>query len=303
MNIAVYHRTVPNAKNQEKIDLLRFFAQGARQLGESVIDVEDHNYRVAEVAVIQGWINHERNLKPHIQLRNQVIHEQLKNRRRVIAVDSNVFLYATPGNPLHYLRYSFDGVFPNTGIYCDTIINPIRWQKISHDLGISLKPYRTNGNHILLCLQRNGGWSMGNFDVADWTNRTIAQIRTTSTRPIVIRTHPGDKNSHLYLNKIQLSSGITISTNRNLIDDLQNCWAMVNHNSSPAVGGAIEGYPVFVTDPTKSQCQEIANTDLTQIENPLLPDRQRWVERLSMSHWNFNELQSGECWAHMRQFI
>jgi hypothetical protein len=58
-----------------------------------------------------------------------------------------------------------------------------------------------------------------------------------------------------------------------------------------------------VTDPARSQCKEIANTDLSQIETPQLLDRQQWVERLSMFHWNFSELRSGECWRHMREFI
>ena len=78
---------------------------------------------------------------------------------------------------------------------------------------------------------------------------------------------------------------------------------MVNHKSSPTVGAAIEGYPIFVTDPTRSQCAEIANTDLAQIENPNLPDRQTWAERLAMFHWNFAEIESGECWTHMRKYV
>ena len=68
------------------------------------------------------------------------------------------------------------------------------------------------------------------------------------------------------------------------------------------VGAAIEGYPVFVSDPTRSQCKDIANTDLSLIENPLLPNRQQWVERLSMFHWSFADLKSGEAWNHMRTY-
>jgi hypothetical protein len=56
-------------------------------------------------------------------------------------------------------------------------------------------------------------------------------------------------------------------------------------------------------DPLKSQCAEIANTDLSQIENPQMKNRQPWVERLSMFHWNFEELKSGECWQHMKKFV
>jgi len=77
----------------------------------------------------------------------------------------------------------------------------------------------------------------------------------------------------------------------------------VNYNSSPVVGAAIEGIPIFVMDALNSQCKDIANTDLSRIENPQMPDRLRWIERLSMFHWNFDELTSGECWAHMRKFI
>lgn len=300
--VAIYHRTVPNAKNQEKIDLLRYFSEGVTNSGDIAIDVQNQNYQITDVGVIQGWIS-QTTSRPHLALRNQVIQEQLKNNQYVIAVDSNLFLYANTNNPLHYLRYSFNGVFPITGIYCDTRIDPSRWKKISQHLNLTLKDYRTNGNHILLCLQRSGGWSMGQFDIADWANTIISQIQSVSDRPIIVRAHPGDKNRDQYLPKINWSSRVGLSTNTNLLDDLRNCWAAVNHNSSPVVGAAIEGIPIFVTDPAKSQCREIANIDLAQIENPLMPDRQKWVERLSMFHWNFDELKSGECWTHMREFI
>ena len=302
MQVAVYHRTVPNAKNQEKVDLLRYFSQGVSAVGDQAIDIHDLRVRNTAVAVIQGWVTDTPAPKAHTQLRNSVITQQLRLKKHVVAVDSNLFLYANTANPMHYLRYSFNGVFPNTGIYCDDQPDPARWDSISTNLGIALKDYRTQGNHILLCLQRNGGWSMGRFNVADWATQTIATLRLYTDRPIVIRAHPGDKNSNQYINNIT-GKNIQISTSASLIDDLRNCWAVVNHNSSPVVAAAIEGYPVFVTDPTRSQCRDIANIDLTQIENPQLPDRQQWVERLAMSHWNFNELQSGQCWRHMHQYV
>jgi hypothetical protein len=48
----------------------------------------------------------------------------------------------------------------------------------------------------------------------------------------------------------------------------------------------------------------IEKADLKLIETPNTEvNRQRWIERLSMFHWNFEELKSGECWAHMRNYI
>lgn len=307
--LAVYHKTVPNKKNQEKVDLLRFFANGARTVGDVVTDVNDHNYYFSDVAIIQGWVAPGQPLTPHGDLRSRVISGQLERSRYVVGVDSNLFLYANTENPHHYLRYSFNGVFPKTGIYCDSHVDPQRWQKISTDLNIRLKDYRREGNHILLCMQRNGGWSMGNLDNQDWALKTIAEIRKYSDRPIVVRLHPGDKETKRIIKaggplcKLKFNYNVILSHNENLLDDLKDCWAAVNHNSSPVVGAAIEGYPIFVTDPDNSQCKEIANLSLSKIENPLMPDRQKWVERLSMFHWKFSELNSGECWQHMRQFV
>lgn len=307
--VTIYHNSVPNTKNQEKIDLLRNFSLGVQVSGDAAVNNYSSNYQITDVGVIQGWLGEGMITSPHLQLRNTVITNQLKNKKHIVAVDSNLFLYANTANPLHYLRYSFNGIFPTTGIYCDTVVDPVRWQKISRNLNLSLKDYRTNGAHILICLQRNGGWSMGKTNVQNWLALTIAIIQRYSDRPIIIRPHPGDRSSKVLIQpnnplcKIKFSKKIQLSTNANLIDDLRNCWAAVNYNSSPSVGAAIEGIPIFVCNPTKSQSREIANADLSQIENPVLFERQQWIERLSMFHWNFNEVRSGECWTHMRKFI
>ena len=307
--LAIYHKSVPNGRNEEKINLLKYFSQGAKAVGDKVFDVDDYNYIPTDVAVIQGWVAPGSSTGQNVILRNNVVQSQAVNNNYTIAVDSNLFLYANTVNPLHYLRYSFNGVFPNTGIYCDTPVDPSRWKQISRDLGISLKDYRTSGNHILLCLQRNGGWSMDGVDVQFWAENTIQLIRKFTDRTIVVRLHPGDKRTKLmiesprYYGPIQFSKKVILSKNVILVYDLKDCWAAVNYNSSPLVAAAIEGIPVFVLDAERSQCKDIANTNITQIENPQLPDRQQWVERLAMSHWKFDELQTGDCWNHMRSYI
>jgi hypothetical protein len=307
--VAVYHNSVPSGNNWEKVNLLKYFSQGVQATGDSVTDVVDYQMRLTDVAVIQGWQTPGGGMRPHNQLRNLIIQEQRRMQRRVLAVDSSLFLYADVSNPHHYLRYSFDDVFPNTGEYCDRNPDPARWHSISQHMGIGLQDYRSGGDHVLICLQRNGGWSMGNTSVADWLATTVSLLAQHTDRPLVIRPHPGDKKVSEYLDhsnpvpSVVRSNRITVSNCTDLRDDLKNCWAVVNHNSSPAVAAAIEGYPVFVTDPARSQCGDIANIDLANIETPTMPDRLAWVQRIAMSHWNFQELQSGQCWRHMRQFI
>ena len=97
--LAVYHKSVPNKKNQEKVDILRFFAQGARAMNDTVIDVDQYDLPPCDVAVIQGWVAPGQPTTPHGDLRSRVIKRQLKNGKHVIGVDSNLFLYADTTNP------------------------------------------------------------------------------------------------------------------------------------------------------------------------------------------------------------
>lgn len=312
MKFTVYQACLPpNNKNLEKNEILNRFPLGVLYLGLDEVTIhQQRNLIDCDVAMMVGWVHEDSKDTPHLTFRKQIIDEQKKRNKKILLADSNLFLYKDKSNPHHYLRYSYNGIFPNTGEYCDRDIDPMRWRSLSKNLDIHLKDYRKTGNHILLCLQRNGGWSMGGYDVVDWTAQTIKNLRQYTDREIVIRAHPGDKGSKNYLSpnnlirKIGNLKRVRLSREGvDLIGDLADCWAVVNYNSSPTVGAAVEGYPVFVTDPDKSQCKEIANLDLANIENPVLPDRQRWIERLSMFHWNFNEIANGECWAHMRKYV
>lgn len=301
--VAYYAGIPPNNSNLEKPQILDYFCQGVVASGDSAIAHREMSVLDCDVALIQGFVHDDGKQLPHLKLRKSAIDRQKKNNKRSLVVDSNLFLYVDKKNPLHYLRYSFDGVFPTTGFYFDQDIDPSRWTKISRDLNLNLKPWRASGNHILFCLQRNGGWSMGGISSIDWMNKTINDIRKYSNRPIVVRAHPGDKKikSILRINH----KNVSLSTKENLVDDLRGAWATVVYNSSPSVASIIEGVPAFLTDsvPQHSQSFDVANTDISNIENPTLPDRQAWVEKLSMCHWKFDELKSGEAWQFFKKYI
>jgi hypothetical protein len=301
--VAYYAGIPPNNNNIEKPRILDYFCQGVTAAGDTVIAHRGLNVVACDVALIQGFVHEHGKSTPHLQLRKNAVDLQKSTNKRSLIVDSNLFLYADKTNPLHYLRYSFDGVFPTTGFYFDQEVDSTRWQQISKDLGISLQPWRTQGNHILICLQRNGGWSMGGLDVIQWMNSTILEIRKYSKRPIIVRAHPGDKKIGSYL-KIN-HKAVSLSTNQDLRDDLRNAWATVVYNSSPSVASIIEGVPAFLTDPypQHSQSFAVANTDISKIEDPVMIDRQVWIERLSMCHWKFDELKSGAAWQFFKKYI
>lgn len=304
LTAVAYYGGIPARNNNlEKPLILDNFLQGVTASGDTGIAHRTMNTIPCDVALIQGYVHEHGKTAPHLVLRRNAIDLQKRNGKKSLIVDSNLFLYADPGNTKRYLRYSFDGVFPTTGFYFDKDVDPNRWKKISHNLNLPLKEYRTNGNHILICCQRNGGWSMKGLSVMDWLNQTIATIKSFTDRPIVVRAHPGDKKSHTYLRINQ--KNVTISKRPNLRDDLVNAWATVVYNSSPSVASLIEGVPAFVTDPQPeyAQTNEVANTNLKRLEDPKMFERQQWIEKLSMCHWNFNELKSGEAWQFFRRYV
>ena len=309
MKVVAYAAGIPNPnKSPHKLEVLQRFVAGVNVVGDQGILHYGKNTIAADVAVIQGWVHDGSPRSPHLMLRKSAA-ENLLNKHTII-VDSNLFNYNLGKlHPSHYSRYSMDGVFPTTGNYFSGTVDPSRWQKISRDLQISLKPQRTDGRHILICLQRNKGWSMGSLSVIDWLNDTIAKIVQHTDRTIVIRAHPGDKKAitsylpiliqrYRHNNKVKISN-----TGTPLEVDLKKAWAVVNHNSSSIVGPLIQGYPGFITDPIKSQCAEVVHTDFSMIEHPQQFDRQKWLERISMFHWNFDELSNGSAWRHMREYV
>ena len=301
--VVAYTAGVPNAhKSPHKVEVLKRFIQGVVAKGDKGILHPGNNILDSDVNMIQGWVHDGSVMSPHLRVRKGAADHAKARGKHCIICDSNLFNYDVGKfHPMHYSRYSMDGVFPTTGNYFWDNPDPSRWKQIQRDLGLSLKDWRQSGVHILICTQRNGGWSMAGLPVVDWLDKTIKKIRKHTDRPIIVRGHPGDKHAVRYLDKNKYK----VSVNPKLTQDLANAWATITYNSSPGVASAIEGVPVFVTDPNPriSQAYDVANTDLSQIETPNTFERQQWVERLAMSHWKFQELTDGSAWDHMRNFV
>jgi len=299
MKVISYLGGIPaKNKNENKPRMLLSFAQGVNAAGDEGIVHHGMNYVPADVGVIQGFVHDHGKTAPHLQFRKKCIDTNPHN----VIIDSNMFSYHT-GSNCGMCRYSYDGVFPTTGNYCDNGVGPEHWQRLQKNYGITLKPWRKTGNYILICTQRNGGWSMKGEDVLSWTKKIVMRIRHNTNRPIVVRAHPGDGKSYRYTNDIAKLPGVTLSTNESFIDDLRHAWCTVVKNSSPSVGSVMQGVPVFVDDPIDCQAGPVANTVWENIENPTYHDREEWLWKICASHWDIPELLDGTCWSHMRQFV
>jgi len=289
-------------KPNHKLDIIKNFISGVRVSGDNGLVYDGFDTMQCDVAVMQGFMHEDSQAVPHINLRRSIASNTAN--KRFITADSNLFLYKAKQNePHHYLRYSYDGVFANTAEYCNEEPGDTQWEKIQRDLGVKLKPWDYNNrDNILLCLQRNGGWSMKGKDVVTWANTKIAEIRQHTTRPIIIRPHPGDKKAPEYVKRIT-GDNIRISFQPDIAQDLATAHCSIVYNSSPGVASIIEGVPVICEDWQASQVQEVCFQRIDALTKLRPFDREKWIRKISQCHWSFADLRSGEAWEWMRRYV
>ena len=291
-DVVVYLSSLPRiADRNRKVEVLQAFAAGCNRLGLKTLLQDRTQVVPAKLGVILGWVG--QSIKgPHIQLRKDVIANQ-----KVMSIDGSCFKFADPTSI--FLRYSLDGVYYNTNEYANKNSSPDKWNQIQQRLGIELEPWRTTGNHILVCGQRDGGWSMKGVDMNQWTLESVQQIRAVTNRPILIRPHPKNPINETLFNgipKLQFSQGTTLQ------QDLQNAWASVFFNSSSCVASILAGVPVFAND-HDCVAYDVANHDIGQIENPKLVERNQWLWDLSAAHWTDDDSRNGLIYNKFKKFL
>ncbi len=299
MKIAIFYNSISNPnKFSNKVMLMDNFAEGVIAHRDRVIEFRDRELprRTFDAGFVLGYTLED-------NFRKLIINTLTDQGTPRIFVDSNILHYSNPVHEWH--RYSMNSVYPGDGIYLFDTLDTTKWDRYSTYHNVQLKPWRTNGNHILILCQRPKGWNMFGQDQLEWLANTINAIRRVSNRPIVIRMHPGDGNRFKQIAILQerYGSTITISTNENIKQDLVNCWCAVGYNSTPNVVAAIEGIPVYITDPVHSWATDIAFTDLNQIENPPMPDRTQWLNKIANIHWSNTEVKNGELWGSIKGYI
>ncbi len=142
-----------------------------------------------------------------------------------------------------------------------------RWKA----LNIDVVPWRKGGDKIVVASTLSDYWSL--HGCPNWVEETAAYLRTITKRPVVVR----DKQSDVPL-----------------YEELQDAHMCVAHGSIAAIESVIMGCPVCVHPSCAAALVGI--TDLSQIENPVYPDRQPWLNSLAYGQYNEAELVDGTLW-------
>lgn len=298
MKVGIFYNSISNpAKFSNKVMLMDNFATGVKSQGDEIVEFRENRLpdQKLDAGFVLGYTLED-------NFRKKIIDQLRLQKTPSIFVDSNILHYSRPEHEWH--RYSLGSVYPDSGTYFFGDLDRTKWDRFSNYHNAQLKPWRNNGNHILILCQRPKGFNMFT-DQEVWLDKTIDKIRKHSQRPIMIRMHPGDGARFKQIEKIQKKYGttVTISEHTNIRDALDNCWCTVGINSTPNVVSAIEGIPGYIEDTLHSWATDVAFTDLSMIENPPMSDRQDWACKIANIHWSNNEVRSGQLWAAIKRYI
>lgn len=144
---------------------------------------------------------------------------------------------------------------------------------------IRIKAPDFKGDYILVCPSSAGINKYLNRP--NWTDETVAQLKRYTDRPIKVREKPrGRGTSGPSEAKVPISK------------DLANAWACVTSCSISAVEAACMGKPIFCDE--KSFATHIANTQLSDIENPLVTSAEDWLYSLAYQQFTPEEFENGK---------
>jgi len=163
--------------------------------------------------------------------------------------------------------------------------------------GLSLKPWRKQGEHILICGQHEKSLQWRDMPrMSHWVMHTIEEIQRHTNRPIVFRPHPRcrlEAIEHQYQNVYRDDPVKLMDTYDDYNLTFRNAHAVVSYSSNPGIHSVLEGVPAFVS--THSLAYDAANDIdfLHDIENPYKPERQQWLNDYAWTEYTVEEIAAG----------
>jgi hypothetical protein len=148
-------------------------------------------------------------------------------------------------------------------------------------LRLEIKPWRVDGDHILVCPQSDHFMRVAANYPGNWCEDTVARLRELTDREIRVR--PWNRN------KTKLAQELPAA--------LAGAWALVTYSSASAISAILSGIPAIATGEciVSPMCG-----GLETIEDPLMPDnRLEWARVIADQQWTLPELADGVAWRRL----
>ena len=322
MKVEIFRRTVKDRKRGSSYDLLKWMMEGIRACGDEPVMVNENKSGettpgemepTAPMACMFGY-GGDRQMH-HTKGRRRMLADRCREKKiPLITFDGG--LLSSFGNvstyPNHYWRVSLYSPMNNGDFLSDN--SPAdRWEMLKKEFNVRYEPWRASNpdDPILFVLQPKDNWSMNELDPIEWFKDVYKTLRPLTKRKFIVRPHP----NHVVAMESRISEfpadvEVAIGQKHFMGDDkkyyrfhfqeaIANCHAVVSHNSTATTDSCVRGIPTFCTSDL-ALCWPVANTDLTKIETPEMPDRTQWLNDLGYKLWSTEEIRSGKVFQRFK---
>ena len=164
-------------------------------------------------------------------------------------------------------------------------------------LGLELKPWRTDGEYILIAGQHDKSLQWQNMpSMSNWFLDTYDTIRQHTDRPIIFRPHPRCRLEHIergLRNVIRHEPQHINGTYDDFDMVFDNVHCTISYSSNPGIHSIINGVPAFVGP--SSLAYPVANdiNHLEDIEELHTGARQQWLNDYAWTEFTVEEISQG----------
>ena len=154
---------------------------------------------------------------------------------------------------------------------------------------IEVKKWRKSGDHILVIPPSYHTAKWYGIDEEQWIKNTVDEIKKHTDRPIRVR--------YKYKNGVKF--GDRVDKDNPLQNDFRKCWAIVSFHSMCASHAVREGIPSFCSEHSPAAPVSLLLNQLDKIENPIMPEREKWMATLLGSQFTLSEMKSGFAYRYL----
>jgi len=184
-----------------------------------------------------------------------------------------------------YYRFAVNGWSPDR--YVGQGLPATRFER----LGLRIRPWRTGGREIVVAGSTAKACTDHGIGYQEWERKVIAQLQGCG-RPLAYRPKPND-----------LAAGPIAGAaldRRPVSEMLASAYAVVTHHSNTAIDALLAGVPVHC----ETGAAAAFSVPLDQIAAAsLLEGREQFLFDVAWLQWTLEEMRTGECWKHLRQYL
>lgn len=255
-----------------KDQYINMFAMGSRG---RIVNSDEFDYKSSNDPIVMRGI-----------LKHKIMKRCWLDGRDFYFMDTGYF--GNQRNPLNPMGWKYYHRIVKNDLQHDQIVErpDDRWRK----LAIPIHSWKKGGRSILIAKPDEKPCKFYGVELDEWLEETINLIKQYTDRPIIVRERA----------KERLERNVN-NTLKEALDNDVHC--LVTFNSNAATEAILYGYPAFTLSPTHAAAP-VASQDLSQIENPYYPDKDKvykWACHLAYGQFHVNELKDGSAWRILNE--